>query len=169
MINPFATKRPKAKRKEPRRVGPDRVRLYGEDKTELRQQVYGRSRGWCENCGCRAAWKEGELAHNEHGSRKSDEPDRCRWLCSACHRNEHNAGGKPVPRKAGRRMNLTEAKAYWLSEICHCTGPKKSQESFCPTCTMKLNPQTRHGLEHSDDPDDYREWLATAELEILGK
>lgn len=87
-----------------------RVRLFGEDYRNLQWAAYQRS--WrngldgprCEcGCGKRAWWQldwdRGELSHNEHGARKSDELHRVKWMRHECHMKSHNAGGKPCPKK----------------------------------------------------------------------
>jgi hypothetical protein len=93
-----------------------RHRLYGHDYLELQWAAYRRAGGLddysrtakCE-CGCgrpapfgiRALGlkAKGELAHNEHGPRKSDELHRVKWMRHECHMKSHNAGGKPCPKK----------------------------------------------------------------------
>lgn len=175
MSNPFARRPPNKVRKESRRVGPDRVRLGSAEYHELRIEAYTRACGKCE-CGCdRNAFHSvsrphpdaGEFAHNEHGSRKSDELSRGRWLNWQCHSRSHNAGGHPCPRRPGKVMNLKEAEEYWRGDKCFCDNAKKARESFCADCLLKVSPQTRHDLENADDPDVYREVLAAAEIEIL--
>lgn len=64
-------------------------------------------------------------------------------------------------------MKIKDAKAYWEGEVCFCDGAKRKQESFCPECRVKLQPQTLYDLENSDDPDAYRMTLAQAENEVL--
>lgn len=92
-----------------------RVRLFGADYEALRFAAYQRARSsgnslmtaLCEcGCGQLAPWGDhlgvaarGEVAHNEHGSRKSDELSRVKWMRHECHEKSHNAGGKPVPAK----------------------------------------------------------------------
>jgi hypothetical protein len=90
-----------------------RYRLFGADYSHLKWAAYQRSIGshtvgQCEcGCGKSAYWfrecgglkDTGELAHNEHGSRKSDELDRVKWMRHECHVKSHNCGGKPVPSK----------------------------------------------------------------------
>ena len=84
-----------------------RHRLKGKDYERLRGDAYIRSQGKCE-CGCgrnaimgypRMHPHGGELAHKEHGPRKSDELSRVLWKNWLCHEWEHNCGGKPVPKK----------------------------------------------------------------------
>lgn len=89
-----------------------RHRLYGEDYQRLRSYAHERAGGRCECDKCAtlpvrrpALWGDtfnflrGDFAHNEHGSRKSDELHRGKWKNRVCHMNEHNAGGKPCPKK----------------------------------------------------------------------
>ena len=79
-----------------------RHRLKGKDYTRLRMQAAERAEGWCEGgCGRVAViFVEapdpiaGEMAHNEHGSRKSDELHRVKWKNCLCHRWEHDTGLK---------------------------------------------------------------------------
>lgn len=85
-----------------------RVRLFGDDYKALRFSAWARANGICE-CGCRnpaiyfcdfvGIPCQGELSHNEHGPRKSDELERVKWMRHECHMKRHNAGGKPVPKK----------------------------------------------------------------------
>lgn len=85
-----------------------RVRLYGDDYTLLRVESYTAAQGICQ-CGCgqpalfiprfEGDPDAGDFAHNEHGSRKSDELHRGKWKRRECHMNSHNAGGKPCPKK----------------------------------------------------------------------
>jgi hypothetical protein len=81
-----------------------RHRLKGEDYLRMRWTRYRLADGRCE-CGCgryahmgysRPHPCAGELAHKEHGPRKSDEIQRVRWLNWQCHEREHNCGGKPI-------------------------------------------------------------------------
>jgi hypothetical protein len=109
--NPFAA----PKRKKQSRVGKvtGTVRLYGVDKSKLREEVYLRARGFCElrleGCGGYTPWKDGHLVHvrslgaggadtldNEDGERQ------CVWGCPSCHLRSHAYGPsneKPVPTK----------------------------------------------------------------------
>lgn len=146
---------------------------------ELRWEVFRRSGGMCEEriltddgpllrrCGAPITWDTMELSHLRHGANKTDTAEGTIASCKECHRNRHNAGRHPCPKRPGRVMNLKEAQAYWLGEICFCDQPKKARESFCADCNLKLAPQTRHDLENADDPDVYRQTLADAEIEIL--
>jgi len=94
-----------------------RVRLFGADYTALQIEVHQRAKGVCEcGCGQPAPWAvltddyipledKGEVSHNEHGARKSDEPNRVKWMRHECHMKSHNCGGKPVPRKERANAN----------------------------------------------------------------
>ena len=64
-------------------------------------------------------------------------------------------------------MRISEAQAYWRGKVCFCEGPKRPAESLCPNCLPKVSEQTRYTLQHASNPDDYRQALAAAELEIL--
>jgi 5-methylcytosine-specific restriction endonuclease McrA len=108
--NPFAA----PKRKKQSRVGKvtGTVRLYGVDKSKLREEVYLRARGFCElrleGCGGYATWKSGHLAHVVSlGAGGPDSESNCKWSCSACHIRSHVYGVdgvKPVPTKAKKRL-----------------------------------------------------------------
>lgn len=88
-----------------------RVRLFGEDYFQLRWAAYLRAKGMCQ-CGCsRRSFYDilsfghpdaGELSHNEHGARKSDELSRVKWMRHECHMKSHNCGGRPLARKPER-------------------------------------------------------------------
>jgi hypothetical protein len=81
-----------------------RHRLFGADYQRLRWEAYVRAHGRCEcGCGRYAYWYTdlaptlesiGDVAHNEHGARKSDELDRVKWKRRECHEREHNP--KPI-------------------------------------------------------------------------
>lgn len=77
-----------------------RVVLYGQDKTNLRRDVYVRCGGYCEavnkrgkQCGKYAPWDgpgHGELAHVPHKGRGgSDTLEGVFWKCRACHKLDH--------------------------------------------------------------------------------
>ena len=82
----------------PGRLG--RIRLKGLALADLRRRVFTRD-GWhCVCCGEACSWATGHLAHiQSRGAGGSDTEENTRLLCAACHGNEHNAGGKPLPRK----------------------------------------------------------------------
>lgn len=103
---PWLTRKPRQERTflDPRSyvTKGGRVRLYGADYSNLRVAAYVRStleRGFrnCE-CGCGQpapmnGWfdsSRGELSHNEHGARKSDELERVKWMRHECHMRLHN-------------------------------------------------------------------------------
>ena len=99
------SKRRKARSGKPGKLGI--VRLYGAAKTALRRQCYARDRERCVVC---KKWLpfEGPLMERMHmahlvglGAGGSDVLSNVRTLCFHHHIEvEHNAGGKPVPRKA---------------------------------------------------------------------
>lgn len=173
--NHFRRKPPNKKRKEPRRIGSDRVRLPS--RTGLRWQVYSRSSGTCESesvagiphhkdCPRVVGWHDGELAHLRHSSNKTDTLDGTYWASRQCHQIScHNP--KSCNRRPGKPMKIKDAQEYWNGKICFCDQPKKERESFCSVCRGKLSPQVAYDLENSDDPDTYRQTLALAENEIL--
>jgi hypothetical protein len=168
---PFVKSRPKPKREgDPRRVR-DRVRLYGDEKTDLRRQVYERSRQRCErleatgkphheDCPINGIdWDSGHLAHLAHGARKTDTPEGTYWASSVCHSIEdHNP--KCVPKRPGRVMRMAEAIRYWQGQVCFCDGVKLRESSFCGDCKEKLSPQQRLDLDELKNA----EWLQTVAL-----
>lgn len=81
------------------------VRLYGPDLEKLREECYARDGGLCQIC---TVWLplHGDVrvrAHMAHKKGKRNHGDlikNVRILCYSDHiEKEHNAGGKPVPRK----------------------------------------------------------------------
>jgi hypothetical protein len=87
-----------------------RVILRGQDKTDLRRQVYHRAAGRCEDqrngkrCNRFAAWdglEHGELSHNRHGAHRDDTPAGVIWSCRECHKRRH-----PGPQFAADERNL---------------------------------------------------------------
>ena len=171
--NPFRRARPKARREEPRRTG-DRVILRGAAKTEKRREVFERSNGYCEadrmiqgrlqRCYREITWGNFHFSHEQHGPRRDDR--RAIASCEECHLiGVHNP--KSCNRRPGKVMKIKDAKEYWSGKICFCDGEKKAAESFCSTCRGKLSNQTVYDLEHCDNPEDYRQALAAAEIEIL--
>ena len=88
-----------------------RIRLTGRALTELRQACFCRDKFLCRECGRMVAWDVadaergfgipvGEMAHiQSRGAGGSDILENVRTLCPKCHRDEHNAGGKPCPKK----------------------------------------------------------------------
>lgn len=171
MLNPFRSKKPNPKRKQPRRVR-GRERLNAAGMQQLRYEAYKRSRGACEfvwdgvRCNARIDWESMQLCHKQHGPRKTDTIDEVLAGCADCHQRSHNCAGKPVPRKPGRVMKKAEAQAYLLSTKCFCGQPKITRHVFCDSCNDKLSPQTRLDLKELT----HREWLeavADAEQQIL--
>lgn len=84
-----------------------RVRLFGDDMTNLRLEVYQRAQGMCqaaehhEDCAGRIYFLEGHLAHLQHGPWKTDTKDGTEWRSAVCHMiQQHNP--KPCPKKAER-------------------------------------------------------------------
>lgn len=151
-----------------------RERLHGKDKEQRRGEIFERSGGRCEvikadgkRCENPITWFSMHWSHDRHAANKDDSVNAGLASCQECHLVDRHNGGKPVPRKPGRTMNLTEAKEYWEGECCFCEQPKKARESFCPDCLLKVSPQIRHDLQNADDPDVYRDVLARAEIEIL--
>lgn len=175
-FNPFRKPKPNAKREAPRRVA-GREKLYGEAKTQRRREIFERSGGVCEaivyrpwigdiRCGERITWENFHWSHKAHAARKDDSLDGGIASCEECHRNAHNAGGKPVSRKPGRTMNKSEGEKYWRENVCFCEKPKPAQTAFCRECLEKLSPQSRLDLERLTGKD----WLkavADCEREIL--
>lgn len=177
--NPFTKPKPKAKRSRPRRVR-GRTRLDRDGMEALRREVFTRSGGLCEamvelssfggsivaHCGAPITWGTMELSHRRHGPNKSDEASEVIASCQACHRAQHNAGGKPVPRKPGRQMNQTEAMKYWSDNECFCGHFKQPQTSFCIECLEKLDPQLSFDVQRATG-EDYLKSMAVAEQALL--
>src|SRR2546421_12560438 len=62
------------------------IRLDGTGMHELRNKVFNRSAGFCENCHARITWHGFELAHViARGKGGSDTEENCRALCQKCH------------------------------------------------------------------------------------
>jgi hypothetical protein len=178
--NPFRTKRPKVKRSEHRRVR-DREKLYGEAKTGRRREIFERSGGRCEACRVCGKPEDDDVhkfwqppgghqfqrcdtpispvtmqwSHRRHAARKDDALAEGIASCLRCHAILHNAGGKPVPRRYGRRMNKAEAKAYLLGLVCSCRNAKEKDRPFCHQCFSKLSPQLQYEINHAEGSD----WL----------
>jgi hypothetical protein len=98
--------RPPKKRKPFRVEGKvsHRVRLYGPERTKLRESVYLRAAGFCERklpgCGGYTPWKSGHLSHvRSVGSGGADTEENTLWSCASCHSKSHNCEGKPCPPK----------------------------------------------------------------------
>jgi hypothetical protein len=182
--NPFQQKfsriKPKTRGDREYRDG----RTYLKNKTELRQVVFERSKGFCEDtidlskrleylpaklatgrCNAPITWESMELSHLRHGIHRDDSERGTIASCKSCHQKRH-ASAK-VPRRPGKIMKISDARVYWEGNSCFCCKDKKFNTSFCPECQIKLHPQTAYTLENADDPDAYREALAQAENEIL--
>ena len=118
-LNPVSPK----KRKRSGKVGKcGIVRLYGEGLLALKHECQERDKYACLECGEPVAcfcspsggahrvcyrWfhgedisvKRAEMAHIRTKRNNGDTLDNVRTLCPDCHRKEHNAGGKPCPKK----------------------------------------------------------------------
>jgi cytochrome c553 len=178
IVNPFRRKKPNAKRKEPRRTVGER--LHGQAKTDRRREIFERSGGKCEaekvsnigfmmvyvRCEAPITWETMEWSHKAHGARKSDSMAGGIASCKECHRNNHNAGGKPNPRKPGRVMRKNEAMAYLESRLCFCGSFKIEKSVFCLECLGKLSDQQRLDLEKLEH-DDFLKCMAECENTIL--
>jgi hypothetical protein len=177
MSFPFVKSRPKARREgDPRRVR-DRVRLHGAAMSNLRHQVYLRSKSLCERLAVtgkphhdecpRTGIDEdsGQLAHLAHGARKSDTLAGTYWASPQCHQIEdHNP--KACPKRPGRVMRMAEAMRYWQGQACFCDGVKLRESSFCAACKEKLSPQQRMDLDELKNAD-WLQTVALCELTIL--
>ena len=88
------------------------IRLYGRDMEALRMAAFLRSKGFCEmlrptdhpafsavRCYEPITWETFELAHIKARRNGGDTMDNVLVACKTCHRNSHNAGGKPCPPK----------------------------------------------------------------------
>lgn len=66
-------------------------RLFGEDKTRLRLQIFERTGGLCESpqhvstCPLWASFEYGEMSHRRHGSNKTDTLEGAFWSTKECH------------------------------------------------------------------------------------
>ncbi|HEV7523036.1 MAG TPA: hypothetical protein VGP89_18180 [Candidatus Angelobacter sp.] len=78
-----------------------RVRLFGEDILGLRMDVFLRAKGQCEAkkhhpaCPRYVGWNFGELAHKQHGPRKTDTMEGTEFRSSHCHQIMQHASNKP--------------------------------------------------------------------------
>lgn len=96
---------------KPRRGKPRPRRLAGEEQEALRLACFQRDGGRCVECGRRLIY-EPESPFQENGYHMAhignkrmwgDNLENVRAKCSVCHlQKEHNAGGKPCPRKPRR-------------------------------------------------------------------
>jgi 5-methylcytosine-specific restriction endonuclease McrA len=97
---PYTTLPPRKKpvRKVRAKARPNR--LKGKAMTELRQKVFDRSIGKCENyCGRGIFWETFHLHHKIHRSLGGkDTAENCAAICHVCHFAEHNIL-KPCPPK----------------------------------------------------------------------
>lgn len=95
-----------------------RVILKGQDKTDLRRQVYTRAAGRCEEvrngkrCNKFAPWdglQHGELSHRQHGASRDDTPSGVIWSCRECHRKRHPGPQFAPQRKAAVALSQSAA------------------------------------------------------------
>lgn len=82
------------------------IRLRGKALEQLRRDCFDRDIYKCQECGYwPLSWyaDSGRSAHMAHikgrGRNGSDTLENVRTLCPQCHADEHNAGGKPCPKK----------------------------------------------------------------------
>jgi hypothetical protein len=169
----FQPKFRKQKPKRDRTFGDGRVFLA--DKGELREQVFERSGGQCEEirekhvygsapyedaplsylkrsegrCNALITLATMELSHVRHGCHRDDSMAGTIASCKPCHRAKHSS--QKIPRRPGKQMSVNNAKVYWESNSCFCDKNKREKTSFCPECMQKLNPQTAYTLENADD------------------
>jgi len=162
-------KRINPKRRTPRRVR-DRVKLHGDAKSDLRRRVWCRSKGYCEvrsdRCEVNIKFATFHLSHNRHGAHRDDSESSCRASCPTCHRDSHNAGGKPCPRRPGRVMTKREAQRYLESKLCVCGQAKGRLRPLCDECLAGVSPQSRLDLSELTGKDFLE---ALAELQLLAK
>jgi hypothetical protein len=80
------------------------VRLTGKDLQALRRARFEFDDYRCQcspNCGVAVTWESGDLAHiKSRGAGGSDTLDNTRTMLHEHHMRSHNAGGRPLPRKA---------------------------------------------------------------------
>ena len=192
-MNPFIKRsriKPKTRGDREYRDG----RTYLQNKTELRQRVFERSGGRCEDmienmltvegfgnvpqyltCNAPITWESMELSHLRHGIHRDDSERGTIASCKECHRKRH-ASAK-VPRRPGKKMNSKQAKEYFENDMCFCSEGEKivnkpKFQSFCAECKQKLPKQMLFDLENPDLTRDdaeevYRELLAECENMIL--
>lgn len=102
---PFSPPKRKKQSREGKVTGT--VRLYGEDRSRLKDRVYERSGGFCEVkrvCnGGYVPYKEGHLFHIKGvGAGGADTEENTLFSCPPCHHFWHAygpSGSKPVPAK----------------------------------------------------------------------
>jgi hypothetical protein len=170
-------------------------RQYVAKKTQLRQFVFERSGGRCENmkrlyhpefkvsvgmarCENEITLNSMHLAHGKHGQgfrndvpRTPQNPDGCIAACEDCHRNGDHGSKCTYPRRPGKIMNAKKAQEYWRGTICFCSTleqeiMKPADTSFCETCIEKLPAALRHDIENTE-ADDYLKTLAECETAIM--
>lgn len=73
-------------------------RLKGADMTALRSESYQHHKGICIFCGLFVPERDFELAHRRGKRNHGDSLDNVGPAHRTCHRDSHNAGGKPVPK-----------------------------------------------------------------------
>lgn len=105
------TRKPTAAPKRPKqsRVGKatGTIRLYGNDRSALKDRVYLRAQGRCELLivcnGEYVPYKDGHLAHTKSvGSGGNDSESNTKFACPGCHIRSHaygSKGAKPCPTK----------------------------------------------------------------------
>lgn len=89
----------------PVRRKPRPGRLKGDDMTALRQESWAEHKGKCRFCGKPVAFNAGELAHVRNKRMHGDNLDNVGPAHKKCHRDSHNAGGKPCPKKVTADVN----------------------------------------------------------------
>jgi 5-methylcytosine-specific restriction endonuclease McrA len=163
------------RRKPPNRISA-KQRGKIEDRKELCRKWWAEGRRVCGICHEPInTFEEMVPDHIEPGSGKSEDESNLQPAHGLCNqikgsRRNFTITKTKVPlyrRRPGKVMKITDARVYWEGNTCFCDGDKKPKESFCGTCRPKVNPQTMYTLENTDDPDIYREALASAENEIL--
>ena len=89
------------------------IRLKGKAMEKLRRDCFERDGYRCQHSGASSDyfmsgircnrpinWQDGHMCHRKsRGARGSDTLDNVFTGCAVCHMKQHNAGGKPVPRK----------------------------------------------------------------------
>lgn len=81
------------------RSKPRQGRLKGKALRNLREACFERDGYKCRECHRSVLWFSGHMAHIKAKRRHGDSLENVRTLCGECHAKEHNAGGKPCPRK----------------------------------------------------------------------
>jgi 5-methylcytosine-specific restriction endonuclease McrA len=103
---PKEGKRKKSRKRKQPRVGKlGIVRLDAAGMKALREERYELDKGCCVDCGVvrpleGSVFSRMHLAHVvSRGAGGGDTISNTRSKCHRCHSNEHNAGGKPCPKK----------------------------------------------------------------------